>query len=494
MRRTEHPRPAAALLAALAVAATLAASPAASQQAFERKPRLRKVVGVAAFRNYYVAPGDVFRRKDALAYDDALHRSLEYVQERLTRRPDIDLVTDRTLRERISSQRSYQEGILLAREWFNLGVDHYRALRLDRALENLDRAEKLYLDIHQDLVEPFALAELELYRGLALSEKGATDLAHVAFKQMFAFNPWQRFRRGYYAAATEKAIQAALVDFQLTTNRDMLYFTPERIDRFLEEQGLDSLLFGYVDRRDDGGAELHVVVYERAPGRVAFRDVAPLAGDPTDIDSVDRLLTRWLACADWRHREEPRTPLDARVFLDVGISYSFFLVQPLRQLFHSVGLRTTVAWQLTQSFDLHGTFAVKTTFPDPNKDLIESSTTFRGLIGAGFTFRSRRLRYYIHPGVDILYVGPMRWTTNAFCKFYADFDPAERRFCAPGDIDSLPSSYLLGLGVATGLDVFLTTDLYLDIRAESSAYFVPFAATDTLNFPLDFSLAVGYAF
>lgn len=493
MRSAER-RPRAALAALLACALTLAAATeVGAQPTFERKPRLRKTLGVAAFRNYEVGPEDLFRARDPLPSDDDLREALSYVQDRLKERPDIALVTERELRERISSQKGYREGILLAREWFNLGVDHYRALRLDRALENLDRAEQLYLDIYQDIVEPFALAELELYRGLALAEKGSTDLAHVAFKHMFAFNPWQRFGRGFYPPATEKALQAALVDFQLTTNRDMLFFTPERIDRFLEEQGLDALLFGYVEQREGGGAELHVVVYERAPGRVAFRDVVPLTDGP-DVDAVDRVVTRWLSCTEWRHREQPRTPLDSRVFLDVGVSYSFFLVQPLRQLFHSVGFRTTVAWQLSQSFDLHGTFGVKTSFPDPNQDLIESSTTFRGLLGAGFTFRSPRLRFYVHPGVDILYVGPMRWTTNPFCKMYADFPPDERLNCDPAEIDSLSSSWLLGLGVATGLDVFLTPDLYLDLRAEASAYFLPFAPTDTLNFPLDFSLAVGYAF
>jgi tetratricopeptide (TPR) repeat protein len=474
-------------------AALLLARPAGAQMTPERQPRKAKVLGVAAFRNYHLTPETLFRGSDALPYDDALHASLAYVQERLGQRPDVELVSDRDLRERITSQKAYREGILLAREWFNLGVDHYRALRLDRALENLDRAEQLYLEVHQDLVEPYALAELELYRGLALAEKGSGDLAHIAFKRMFAFNPWRRFDRGYHAPPTEKALQAALVDFQLTVDRASLYFAPERIDRLLDDYGLDALLFGYVDQRS-GGAELRVVVYERAPGRVAFRDTAPLTGGPDDIAAVDRLLTRWLACAEWPHLDKLRTALDSRLFLDVGVSYALFLVQE-PNYFHATGFTVSMAWQLSRSFDLHGTFAVKSIFPDPDKDLVEWSTPVRLRLGAGFTFRSPRLRFYIHPGIDILYTGSMTWTQNPFCKFYYG-SPAEDRagLCSDAEITRLGTSWMGGIGLTTGLNVFLTTDLYLDTRIDSAAYFLPFEPTKLLNFPLDFTLAVGYAF
>lgn len=489
------PRKALALVALVALVCGVAVA-AQAQPRLEREPRLRKTVGVAPFRNYAVAPEDLFREDgDALPYDDVLQEAQKYLQERLARRSDVRLIGERDLRESITTRKNYREGILLAREWFNLGVDHYRALRLDRALENLDRAEALYLDIHQDLVEPFALAELELYRGLALGEKGAGDLAHVAYKRMFVFNPWKRFPKGYHAPATETALQGALVDFQLTVNRDMLFLTPERIDRFLREQGLDALFFAYLERRPEGGGlDLHVVVYESAPGRVAFRDSTPVTGDPEDLDALDRVLTRWLACADWEHQEQPRTPLDASLFVDVGVAYGIFLVQPLRELFHNVGFHAGVAWQLSQSFDLHVAVAVKTTFPDPNEDLLRSSTSVRGLIGAGFTFRSRRLRLYIHPGVDIVYLGDIAWTTNANCKFFAPLPPGERLDCPTGEVDTQGSGYLFGLALATGLNVFLTNDLYLDIRVDASAYFLPFDPTDDLNFPMNFALGVGYAF
>ena len=469
---------------------------AAAAVTYPRRERVRKVVGVLAFPNYQLDGELVFRSEDQqLPLDGALEAAVAYLQERLALEDDLAMVGEIELRDRITTTRRYREGILLAREWFNLGVDQFKALRIRRALENLDRAKKLYLEVFQDVVDPFSLAELQLFRGLALGERNAQELAHVAFKRMFAFDPWKRFRPGYYAPATERALQAAVVDFLLTFDRDRVLLDDERARGFLKEMELDALLYGYLGRDGEGRPALHVLVYDRETGRVTLHDTALVDGGAGDRESIDRLVTRWLSCVRWEHVREPEGPHTARLFVDAGFGHSFFLDTPTREFFHNVGFVGSVAWQVTSSFDVFAHFNVMTTLPDSNKDLFRSATTFQAIIGAGFTFRGRRLRFYVHPGIDLNYLGQLAWTLDPSCKFWASLPPEEWPAGACDDrlIDSLDPPILLGINVATGLDIFLTRDLYLNLQAATSFYFFPFEATDTLNFPLMFELKVGYA-
>ena len=376
---------------------------------------------------------------------------------------------------------------------------HYRALRLDRALENLERAQKLYLEVFQDVVEPYAVAEVELYRALSLAEKKMGELAHVALKRMFALNPWRNFTRGYFAAETEQAFVAALVDYQLSGRRDLPLLTDERAKRFLDENRLDALLFAYAERDSEGNAVLQIVVYEKKPGRVTYREPIELTGTELDIERVDRWLSTGLCCMEWPHPKQPAGPENHRWFLDVGFAESFALVRPTNGLFHDIGFATSLSYQLKRSLDLFGTVFITTTLPDPDRDLMRSTAGVRLTLGAGFTFRHRRLRFYVHPGVQLAYLGERSWTHDPDCKFYFGFPTEEResapinQVCSPSDINSLRTTFRAGLDLALGVDLFLSSELYLGIKTAATAYIYPFDETDLLNFPLHFQLSIGYA-
>jgi tetratricopeptide (TPR) repeat protein len=484
-----------ALLTLVAPRPALAAPPF---PAYEHRERMPKTIGVVAFRNYAIAEDDLFRPSGTPLRDDAaLGLAEAYAHQWLQQKEDVRLVSARALRDRIAQSRPHREGLLVAREWFNIGVDHYQELRTERAVENLERAVALYSEVFQDVVDPFSLAEVELYRALALAEQGQEELAHVALKRMILLDPTKRFPRGYHTSGTESALVAALVDFHLTGTPEMVLPTLERVEELLRLAELDGLLFGYL-RRVGEARVLHVVLFEGGPARVTFRDQAELPETASDAgdgqEGLDRLLARWSACAIFRHAARPKGPEHARLLFDLGFAESFPLLHPTRSLFHQVGFAFGVSYHIARNLDLFGHLFVATTIADRDRDLLAASTAVRATFGLGFVFRSPRLRWFIHPGIQVAAMPRLSWTTNAYCKLYAGM-PAEERspLCRPGDISRVASPVLAGLDLTVGVDIFLSSEIFLGVKVGGAAYLVPFAATGDVNFPLLFQVGLGYA-
>lgn len=480
-------------LASLALISTVGAPAAAAFPDYNREERIPKTIGVIAFRNYALNAEQIFRpRGEPLPGDQALFAAQDYLQHWLRRHEDVELIRDRDLRDRIAAGKTYREGILAAREWFNIGVDQYRELRAERSVENLERAETLYLEVFQDVVEPYALAELELHRGLSLLEQGHDELAHVALKRLFFFDPWRRFDRGYHPSPTETALQGALVDLNLTGTPEMVLLNLDRVEQLLRTAELDGVMFGYLEHNNGGEQILRVVLFEGEPARITFRDRVVLPDE--DHEGLNRLLSRFAGCARYRHPTPPKRPEHARFLFDIGFVESFPLVHPTRDLFHQLGLSLGTVYRLSRGLDLFGRLMVATTLSDPKLDLMRSSTTLRATAGVGFAFQRGRLRWFLHPGVQLAAVPEMAWSTNPYCKLYANL-PREQRapLCREGDISELAGPVLLGIDLSLGMDVFVTNELFVGLRAGATAYLVPRGTVGDFNFPLTFQVSLGYA-
>lgn len=507
------------------VVATVVGGRGAVAQPFERLPRSPKRLAIVEFRNYLLDPAAIFRESgDVLPYDAALKRAVAYVEQRLAAEADLRIVGVEAVRDMLAPRPSSAgtpapeqarfrlELILRARDLYEDGLEKFRELRLEPAKADLSDALKLYLELFQDLVDPVAVGRLQLYLGLTLAELAADADAHIALKHVFFHDPRKRFQRGYYAPKTEKALEAALVDFLFSSSRDLVLVTPERSDRFLTDYGLDGLVYGYLERDATGHPRLHVVFYERAAGGITFRDSVVVTGGPDDDEALDRLLTRALSCGTWPAAGAP-PPEPLGLHVDAGFLYSVFAEHPTREIFHNLGFAVGFAYQLGRFFDVFAHVGVLSTLSDPQRDLTRTATSTRIVLGAGFAHRVGRVRFFVHPGLDLTYIGNLQWTTNPFCKFYSDVTddqavpPLACRRPAHGDVDDsgiignrrdvvhgLSEPFLFGLNLTLGLSVFLSGELYFDAQVSASSYLLPYDQTATLNFPLNLRVGLGYGF
>ena len=467
---------------------------------YERKARIAKRVGVLAFRNYALEARHLFRKRGvSLPFDASLETLQRQMEESLAKEKDITLVSALELREKIKERESYLRLMPIASLSFVQGVDHYEDLRLERALENLKHALKLYRDVYHDVVEPYAVAEVELYRALVLSEKRDRELSRVALKRMLALNPWKNFERGYFGADTEQAFVSALVDYQLAGVRDLPLGSVERTDAFLQDNDLDALLFAYAERGTDGNTVLQIAVFQHSPGRITHRTAIALTGAEQDRERVDRWISQTMCCLEWDHPKKLQSPENHRWFFDVGFAESFALTKPTSEFFHDIGFVTNISYQLKPSLDIFANTFVTTTLADSSQDLLKGTTGVRFTFGAGFTFRHRWLRFFVHPGFQLAYIGERTWTHDPDCKYYYGFPNEEldaapiNQVCARSSINSLSTPFRAGIDLTLGLDLFLSRELYLSIKTGATAYLFPFDETDIINFPLHFQLGIGYA-
>ena len=456
----------------------------------------RKKVLILPVRDLRLNPDALFSG-DPVSAEDSLRSSLDDALIRTVRaEPELDAVLA------VEALASSQQGAAnVARGFVHLGVELYRNLRIEDAVQTLEKGAEAARGAFLDLVDPSNAMTLYLYLGLSYLEQERPAMAHVAFKNMFAIGPAalakrQEFHPGYLPPAAQDAIRAAAVDFLESAAGDVPFGSLERTAALLKAAGVRTLVEVQIVQRTARSAGMSVRVIESGPAatgvRVSWSRLHPIRDDRSAVDLLSRDLSAWVACTDLPSREPPRNLLP-RFYLDTAGAYSLFLRhEPTRNLFHTAGFGAGLSYQILSEMDFFVRLNLLTSFPDRYNDLVSGFTSIRLHTGVGYTLRGAWGRFFVHTGLDLQYLTDFLSSTDPACKVDAwRENPA---FCDPSHVERLPYRLLGGAGVMLGVDVILFGPIYATFKVGGSTYFFPAGPRSPLNFPVVGEAGLGYAF
>jgi hypothetical protein len=422
--------------------------------------------------------------------EDALH-SLDLVR----------VVDTATLRERLEAQGAVRQTLALARERFQLGREQYRSLELAPAAEQLDRALELMIASWSDLGDPRAVADVHLYRGLAMMDQGLEAEALVAFRSMWLHDPSRRFQAGYYPSTTEGVMARALDDLVATADLPGVRYPAARLAALARAAEVDALVS--ITLRPQGSTTVLRVTIFDASTRLRTVDLREDAGDTARTAEVlDRALSRWHGC---NLRSEERTYVararPSRWTLDLSYAHALFLKHDrTRELFSSPGANIGVTYRAGRVLHLFAQLNQMVSIPDANRDLMEPMMTSRLALGAGLGDTMGRLELYARLGLELgVTLSDAQMTRDVACKHFGDPTAGSSTGstpCDPGQIFTLAApAVAVGLHGGLGMRWRIVTRWHAQLEAQLAAYVVgkDFPVSD-LNFPLTLGAGLGHRF
>lgn len=462
----------------------------------EDAPFARKRVLVLPVRDFRIDPNALLRDATPSGQATADAELNEAIRVTLSAEPELDAMW---AEDALASGRQGRGSV--ARGFLHLGIELYRNLRVDDAVQALDKGIEAGRTEFLDLSDPRQMFDLYFYLGLSYVEQGRTALAHVAFKNMFLVAPQEasrrmEFRRGYLPSAAEEAIRTAVVDFVETSPQEVPLGSLERVADLLKITGTTALVDVFVGSEPRRQAVLSVRVFETVPGERSVRPVLSRRHQFADIEHARDLLSRdisaWLACTDLPSRTPPRERFP-RFYLDTTGVYSLFLQhKPTRNVFHNAGFGFGLSYQILKEMDFFVRWNISTSFPDRYNDLIAGFTGIRLHTGVGYTLGGTWGRFFVHTGLDLQYLTDFASSTDPSCKI--DAWRGNPEFCKPEHVVRLPYRLLGGSAVVIGVDVNLFGPIYGTFKVGAAIYFFPAGPGSPLNFPLIGETGLGYAF
>jgi len=418
-----------------------------------------------------------------------VHRWLE---EDLSKQEDLTVVPPSQLWSRITGRSDYREKVVLGRERFMLGKEFYRDLRQADAESHLQRALELLDGIFYDVVEPEALAEIQLLLGVTLVEEGRAAQAHLAFKRSLLLAPASRFPAGYYPQPVEQALTVACEDLQQSLEREVPLGTVERTGRLLTDLKLDALFFPLLVAGDDG-VELILVAYERHGRTAVIREAFPREDEEAIRERVSRVVSRFAACTPYENI--PRKVEEKHRFL-FAAKYEnlLYLVQPVRSPLLAMGFSFEAGHFFLKSFALVGKLQVFSSLKDRFDDLLSGFTSVRLIVGPAFSVSGDWWRLYVVPGAEFHYMGSFSVSRDPDCKFFLGDSPGYQATCPDSSVKKFPVDFVAGVNLFVGSQFFFADQLFLDLGASISTYFAPFDRSFDMNFPLTMEIGGGVVF
>ncbi|MFH1532090.1 MAG: hypothetical protein ABIK09_15300 [Pseudomonadota bacterium] len=399
---------------------------------------------------------------------------------------------DGALRKRVASGEEYEEQVALGRERLSLGREHFLALRQKEAVHSLSRAVEVMERVFHQVVAPEEAAEaLELW-GVALVESGLLGRAHVAFRRMFHTHPGRRFTAGYHPKPVEKALEDAYRDLTTSVERAIPFVLAETTSTFMKRNKLHALIHPVLVRRGED-VYLELYAFEAPHGYMQWRDAALLDGSDADVERVDRMGSRWLACTPFSTRkvemDRPRTTQLAAHF-----AHEVFFQVPTREFQHEMGVSIDWFQRLTPVMDLVVRLDALTVLPDRFRDVQPGYSTIRATIGPLFAWTSRRWSIYGGVGLAVQYIGRFEKTSSPDCKFWAKGSPAYEVRCPASDRTMFPPDLLIGANAVFGTRFYPTPGFFLSLSTSMAMFVYPFDRSIEMNFPLTSLIGAGTRF
>ncbi len=462
--------------------------------------RATKRVAVLPPRNFALDTQTLYRTEAPLPRAAMLAEASQYLTRRLEEETRLDVMDAVEVHDRLERVKGFSEEVQRALALLDTATQDYRELRTAAAVAGLDEARGRLRRVFYEVVNGPRVAEACLLLGLARAELGpsAENLAQLAFREMFFYDPAIRLRRGYYPHKTERLIEDAQAAFLLTYPRgqplgERQPEEPNREGPLLRQLGRDALVYLSLERDTAGQLYfvLHVFEGRRDIYSITFRERFRADSLAELVSWLDRVVARWMSCAVFEPLAAP--PRKGRSFwLDANVAHSLFLKSPTREVFNEVGFGLGFAYQLLDAFDIHAQLNVFTVIEDPNKDLVRTFNAVRAVVGGGFTFMGRYVRGFVHPGLEFQYLSDFASTNDPRCKFWKG-DPGELANL-PCRVIDLDSHYLFGVNITVGVNFVLGQNFLLGLQAGLTYCFLPIGTISELNLPMTFQAGIGYAF
>lgn len=464
-------------------------TPAAAEETQTQKaPRLRRVA-VLPVLNFIRSPESLWESKAGSPGKTPEQIIQDYLIRRLAVEPKLQVFAPKQVMERIMALPSHAGKIDLGINRMDLGMDLFKNLRVTDAIPHLEQAHAALKDAHYSLLAPYKMATLLLTLAQCQLEEKLGHLAHIKLKEMFFRSPRKRFKQGFYSNTFEQALKSALVDFVATYPKGNPLGSMAGLDRFVNDIDVDSLVYAYLVSGNDG-PQIMVRVYDRESRNFSYRSTLPSAGHANDLERIDRFVSRWATCLP-THVGLPKGPqsFPSRFFIDTNFSYSLFLKDPTRRVFHNLGMGLSAEWQFAQSLGVFGQINMYTSIQDPDRDLKDSVSSVRVVAGLSFAIDQDWWRIFLRLGFDVHVPGSFTITTDAHCKFFGEGD----KECT-GDVFHLGGEITMGPTGALGAQFFVGRDLYVSVRINASTYVIPLDRSAVLNHPFGMETGIGYTF
>lgn len=439
-------------------------------------------VAVLPVRDYNVAVTELFQTARQPAPRSANHA--EQIVHALASHPGLQVLSPEAVQSLLTRDQGLDAVIRTAQARYRLGLEYFMGLSPARAVQSLRESARLYRQAFRDLSASKSLADALFMLGVSLLDAGETAAAHVAMKRGFQVQPGRRFRPGLFPKAAEQALQQALIDHLSTGPVRRPFGDKERLHRLAQRLNVTAVVT--VSR---GGAEdrLHVSAYRPDVDRFDLELSVPL---PQSASRVEAALSRWVACLPPPKQATSGPPPTPSFRLDTAGNYTFYLRQPTRRPFHSLGFGAGVARSVGPGLEWFVRVHMLTSLSDPYRDLLYTFNSLRAVVGVGFIIKRRGYRLWARPGLDLHALGRFVATTDPECKLFGEQHP----LCSSATIRDLEQNVLFGFHLSLGAEVDLGRRFFVLAQLAGSAYVLPFSKADDLNFPLALDLGLGYRF
>ncbi len=412
----------------------------------------------------------------------------KHIAAALSADPYMDILAPAAVRRKLSGDHSLNTASRLANQWYRIGLAHWMSMSPRRAAETFKKAVALYRQVYQDISEPKSYADAAFMHGVALVDAGDTIAGHVALKEAFALQPARRFRPRFFAPDIERSLQTALADYLQSGNQRRPYGDSARMAALADRLDAEAIVIAAVVPDEKGGGELSVAVFSAR--RRTFEAETRFPLDRVD-QALEPFLSRWRAClpvVEVRPTGNPNSKF-VNLWMDTSASYAQYMRhKPTRRAFHSLGFAAGVSQSVGPGLEWFARFNLFTSLSDPWQDLAHPFNSVRVVGGVGFAYKRGWLRLFARPGLEAHVLGSFVATHDPWCK------KTQNQPNCVGPIYNLEQDVLFGVNLALGTQMHVGARFFVALGGSISTYFLPFAGTDQLNYPISGELGMGYRF
>ena len=429
----------------------------------------------------------------------SLQQSLSTTALREWRSQDLPLevIPPSALQDALISRALYEQTLSLARQWGEMGVNAYKEVQSQNAVEYLERALQNFSTISHELVAPQELAEILMFLALSYLEDG-TDVVRPLeiLQEMIRRDPTLKLQPGYYPDFIVRYYQSA----RDTLWRELRQDGPplEETRRIAEILDADFVFHAYAIAPSPDSVEVIAYLYNRELDQLLPPEEITLSEltSETLAEAISRLTSRLAACLLAPPSLPDSSDLNpsqgtGRLAIQLTLNYGSFLQMPapLRSPFGNYGVGIGTGWSITREFQLIAGIQIFNSLRDYDGILREDFTTLRAHLGGQLGRRFGPLHLAMAAGLETASFSPIRVFTDPACI------PAPEILC-PGDSGTLIYSNRglhWGVLLRPRLALPLADSFELSSSISLGYYFSPLDDR-LLNFPLTTEFGIHYRF
>ncbi|MFB6264597.1 MAG: hypothetical protein ABEL76_13375 [Bradymonadaceae bacterium] len=407
---------------------------------------------------------------------------------------DWEVVSPSDIRRRLRSEPLFSDSLKVAEEWARLGIQNYKRLRLDDAIDQLEKAVQQYRELRYARVNPHRVADVLMYLSLSyLSEDRNAARAVTLMQRMIRLAPQRILKKGFYPDE--------IVNFYRNTRKRYIEglrtdgVRPGRAREIAETTDARVVLFADVLPADGAGYRATLRIYDATEDRFLSPESVDLpAVDASRVESAaTRLISRVEPCLrPPASDEQVDTVVESRgsspFSVQLTFAYASFLKypEPIERPFGNLGMGLGAHLLLTEEFGLGVGVQVLKSLRDYSGLLVDDFSTIRGFAGADLGWSIWRFNLGLRTGLEGARIGTFQVCTDVGDVPLGCPDQRERL-----TFDNY--KFLLGVNARPRVRFRIVRGFQVVLAGSLSYYFFPFAGRK-LRYPLTGEVGIQYRF